>query len=154
MILKTKLSSNLWVMLETSLFRELYYMENFNLFWKLVNQRKETFVLPFPEVKWKPPSHVQLFVSPWTIQSMAFSRPESWSGEPVPSPGDLPNPEIEPRSPTFRADSLPAEPWGRQLSHKGSPRILEQVACPFLRGSSRSRNWTGVSYIAGGFFIN
>ena len=41
-------------MLETSLFRELYYMENFNLlFWKLVNQRKETFVLPFPwsEVK-------------------------------------------------------------------------------------------------------
>ena len=36
-----------------------------------------------------------------------------------------------------------------QLSHKGSPRILEWVAYPFSRGSSRPRNWTGASYIAG-----
>jgi len=41
-----------------------------------------------------------------------------------------------------------------QLSHKESPRILEWVAYPFSRGSSRSRNWTGVSCIAGGFFTN
>ena len=41
-----------------------------------------------------------------------------------------------------------------QLSHKGSPRILEWVAYPFCRGSSRPRNWTGVSCIAGGFFTN
>ena len=41
-----------------------------------------------------------------------------------------------------------------QLSHKGSPRILEWVACPFSRGSSWHRNWTGVSCIAGGFFTN
>ena len=40
-----------------------------------------------------------------------------------------------------------------QLSHQGSPRILEWVAYPFSRGSSRPRNWTGVSYVAGGFFI-
>ena len=42
--------------------------------------------------------------------SMEFSRPEYWSGLPFPSPGDLPNPGIEPRSPTLQADSLPAEP--------------------------------------------
>ena len=41
-----------------------------------------------------------------------------------------------------------------QLSHKGSPRILEWVAYPFSRGSSPPRNWTRVSYIAGRFFIN
>ena len=41
---------------------------------------------------------------------MAFSRPEYWSGLHFPSPRDLPNPGIEPRSPTLQADSLPAEP--------------------------------------------
>ena len=41
-----------------------------------------------------------------------------------------------------------------QLSHKGSPRILEWVAFPFSRGSSRLRNRTGVFCIAGGFFMN
>src|SRR5574341_540568 len=41
---------------------------------------------------------------------MEFSRPEYWSGWPFPSPGDLPNPRIEPRSPTLQVDSLPAEP--------------------------------------------
>ena len=40
---------------------------------------------------------------------MEFSRPEYWRGEPFPSPGDLPNPGIEPRSPTLQADPLPAE---------------------------------------------
>ena len=46
-------------------------------------------------------SHVQLFVTPWAIArqaplSMGFSRQECWSGFPFPSPGDLPNPGIEP----------------------------------------------------------
>ena len=41
-----------------------------------------------------------------------------------------------------------------QLSHKGSPRILEWVAHPFSSGSSQPRNQTGVSCIAGGFFTN
>ena len=41
-----------------------------------------------------------------------------------------------------------------QLSHKGSPRILEWIAYPFSRGSSQPWNWTGVSYIAGRFFTN
>ena len=41
-----------------------------------------------------------------------------------------------------------------QLSHQGSPRILEWVAYPFSRGSSWPRNWTGVSCIAGKFFTS
>ena len=40
---------------------------------------------------------------------MEFSRSEYWSGYPFPSPGDLPNPGIEPRSPALQADSLPIE---------------------------------------------
>ena len=60
--------------------------------------------------EWKSLSCIQLFATPWTIQSMEFSRPEYWSGYPFPSPGDLPNPGMKPRSPTLQADSLPAEP--------------------------------------------
>ena len=40
---------------------------------------------------------------------MEFSRPEYWSELPFPSPGDFPNPGIEPRSPTLQVDSLPVE---------------------------------------------
>ena len=61
--------------------------------------------------------------------------------------GNLPNQGIEPRSSALWEDSLPAEP-------QGSPRILEWVAYPFSSGSSRPRNQTRVSCIAGGFFIN
>ena len=48
---------------------------------------------------------------------MEFFRPEYWSGYPFPSPGDLPNPGIEPRSPALQADSLPAEPYGKPIKH-------------------------------------
>ena len=41
-------------------------------------------------------------------------RPEYWSGEPLPSPGDLPIPGMEPRSPKVQADSLLAEPPGKE----------------------------------------
>ena len=44
---------------------------------------------------------------------MEFSRPEYWSGLPFPSPGDLPDPGIEPRSLTLQADSLQTEPPGK-----------------------------------------
>ena len=45
-------------------------------------------------------SHVRLFVTPWTVAplSVGFSRQEYWSGLPFPSPGDLPDPGIEPPS--------------------------------------------------------
>ena len=60
-------------------------------------------------------SHVQFFVTSWTValqalSHMGFSRQEYWSELPFPSPRDLPNPGIEPESP--KADSLPFEPPG------------------------------------------
>ena len=63
-------------------------------------------------------SCVQLFATPWTVAyeappSMGFSRQEYWSGVPLPSPGDLPNPGIEPGSPTLQADALLSEPPGK-----------------------------------------
>ena len=68
-------------------------------------------------------SHVRLSATPWTVArqaplSMGFSRQEYWSGLPFPSPGDLPNPEIEPRSPTLQADSLPSEPLETKIHNK------------------------------------
>ena len=45
--------------------------------------------------------------------SIGFSKQEYWSGLPFPSPGDSPNPGIEPRSPALHADSLPSEPSGK-----------------------------------------
>ena len=50
---------------------------------------------------------------------MEFSRPEYWSGWPFPSPGDLPNPGIEPRSLVLQVDSLPAEPQGKHGEKRG-----------------------------------
>ena len=93
--------------------------------------------------KWKSLSLVDS-ATPWTIQSMKFS-----SGV-----GSLS---------LFQGISLtqqsnPGFPHCRQvlsqLSHKGSPRILEWADYPFSRASSWPRNWTGVSCIAGGFFTN
>ena len=63
--------------------------------------------------EWKSLCHVQLFVTPWTIQFMEFFSPEYWSGWPFPSAGDLPNLGIEPRSPMLQVDSLPAESQGK-----------------------------------------
>ena len=67
------------------------------------------------KVKVKSLSRVWLFVTPWTVAyqvppSIGFSRQECWSGLPFPSPGDLPDTGIEPRSPTLQADTLPSEP--------------------------------------------
>ena len=70
------------------------------------------------KTKVKSLSCVQLFVTPWTVAyqaplSMEFPRQEYWSGLPFPSPGDLPDPGIEPRSPTLQADALPSELPGK-----------------------------------------
>ena len=82
---------------------------------------------PFSE-KWKSLNCVRLFVTPRPIQSMKFSRPEYWSGYPFPSPGDLANPGIEPRSPALQADSLPAEPQGKpKNTGVGSLSLLQGI---------------------------
>ena len=65
-------------------------------------------------------SSVRLFVTPWIVAyqappSMGFSRHEYWSGLPFPSPGDLPDPRIEPWSPALQADTLTSEPPGKSL---------------------------------------
>ena len=49
---------------------------------------------------------------------MEFSRLEIWSRQPLPSPWDLPNPGIKPRSPELQADSLPAEPPGKAIKNQ------------------------------------
>ena len=64
----------------------------------------------------------------WTVArqaplSVEFSRQKYWSRVPCPPPGDLPDPGIEPRSPTLQADSLPSEPPGnipKHLSYQGT----------------------------------
>ena len=63
-----------------------------------------------------------LFATPWTAAhqappSMGFSRQEYWSGLPFPSPGDLPDPGIEPGSPAFQADTLTSEPPGKPMTN-------------------------------------
>ena len=63
-------------------------------------------------------SCVWLLATPWTVApqaplSVGFSRQEYWSGLPCPPPGDLPNPEVEPRFPTWQVESLPYEPPGK-----------------------------------------
>ena len=68
-------------------------------------------------------SHVRLIATPWIIAyhgppSMEFFRQEYWSGLPYPSPGDLPNPGFEPRSPALQADALPSEPPGKPMLNK------------------------------------
>ena len=64
-------------------------------------------------------SFIRLFATLWTSAgcqaslSMRCSKQEYWSRLPCPPPGDLPNPGIEPRSPTLQADSSPSEPQGK-----------------------------------------
>ena len=59
---------------------------------------------------------------------MEFSRPEYWRGQPFPSPVDLPNPRVEPRSPILWVDSLPSEPKEKpKNTGMGSLTFLQQI---------------------------
>ena len=90
-------------------------------------------------------SHVQLFVSLWTVArqaplSMGFPKQEYWSGLPFSPPGDLPDPEIEPGSPALRADSLPTELQGKIIymymsEGNGSPSQYSCLENPMDRGA-------------------
>ena len=66
---------------------------------------------------------------------MEFFRQEYWNGLPFPSPENLLDPGIEPRSLALQADSLPLELPGKPKNTR-----LEWVAYPFSRGSSQPRN--------------
>ena len=124
-------------------------------------------------------SRVRLFATPWTVAhqaplSMRFSRQEYWSGSPFPTPGDLPDPGIEPRSPALQADALSSEPPGKPLespapqvdslplSHPGSlthPKCLQHVTLwitppPWLP-SSYALSWgSSQSFSASHFLIS
>ena len=89
------------------------------------------------KVKVKSLSHVRLFATPWSVAHrappfMGFSRQEYWSGLPFPSPGDLPNPGMEPRSPALQADALTSEPPGKPGHLIGLIITLELTLCQLL----------------------
>ena len=94
-------------------------------------------------MKVKSLSRVRLFVTPWTVPtrllSMGFSRQGYWSGLRFPSPGDVPDPGIELRSPALRADALPSEPPGkpREREREREPSV-EPKAPPAGRAPARS----------------
>ena len=94
--------------------------------------------------KWKSPSCVQPFATPWTRVHGTF-QVRILLGSLFLLQGLFP---IQQSNPGL----LHCRQILYQLSHKGSSRILEWVAYPFSRGSSQPRNRTGVSCIAGGFF--
>ena len=96
------------------------------------------------EVKWNR-SVVSDSVTPWTLAyqvppSMGFSRQEYWSGLPVPSPGDLPDPGIEPGSPTFQADALTSEPPGKPSQEGWTGKSTKFLVISY------SENLKGLSY--------
>ena len=81
-------------------------------------------------MKTKSLSRVRLFATPWTVThqappSIEFSRQEYWSGLSFPTPRDLPDPGIKPKSPALQADAL--------LSHQGSPMACSHAQSGFLR---------------------
>ena len=69
---------------------------------------------------------------------MQFSRPESWSGLPFPSPGDLPNPEIEPGSPALQADTLPSEPSGKPHWYMTKPQKKKKISYSNMNDDNKS----------------
>ena len=100
--------------------------------WSNHHSRRRHWVMKWRGVKWRKDkfypmsssshscevkllSRVRLFATPRTAASTGFSRKDYWSGLPCPSPGDLPNPGTEPRSPTLQADALPSGPPGKPI---------------------------------------
>ena len=91
------------------------------------------------EAKWKSLSCVRLFATPGTVAcqaplSMGYSRQEYWSGLPFSSPGDLPNPGTELRSPALQTDSFPSESlgksqWAVQKSLNAVPVLVSYLRC-------------------------
>ena len=129
-----------------------------NKFWRICGE-KETLlhfwgcklIQPVGRIVWKEVkslSRVRLFAIPWTIAcqatpSMGFSRQDYWSGLSFPSPGDLPNPRIEPEFPALQADTLPSEPPGKPPEANcqliGKTLMLGKTEGKRRRGQQRKR---------------
>ena len=75
--------------------------------------------------------------------SMGFSRQECWSGLPFPSPGDLPDPGIEPGSPTLQADALPSEPPGK--ASEAEVDVFLEFSCFFYDPTNAGKLISGSS---------
>ena len=73
------------------------------------------------ELNWESENHSVVSDSCNPTDCMEFSRQEYWSGLPFLSPGNVPDPEIEPRPPALQADSLPSEPPGKPSLQLGRP---------------------------------
>ena len=109
----------------TQLKCRLYYTQYTNFVYHIYMPRKNwkdinTMLMLENGRKVKSLSRVRLFATPWTVAyqaspSMGFSRQEYWSGLPFPSPGDLPDPGIEPGSLALEADTLTSEPPGKPM---------------------------------------
>ena len=99
-------------------------------------------------------SFVLLFATPWTVAyqaslSMGFSRQEYWIGLSFPSPGDLPDPGIEPGSPALEADALISEPPGKQQRPNPGPLHWEHGVLtpgPWNLNPWTTREVPGVSF--------
>ena len=73
--------------------------------------------------------------------STEFSREEYWSGLPFPSPGDLPDPWIESRYPTLRADALPSELSGKPLFHAKMGSIKDRNGMDITEAEDIKKRW-------------
>ena len=125
--------------------------------WELGRQSKKM------EVKRESESHAVVSDSLWPLDCspqaplpMESSRPEYWGGQPSPpSPGTLPYPGIEPRSPTLQADSLPAEPTGKpENTGVGSLSVPQRIFPTQGLNQHIFPTQNRTTYTAGGFFIS
>ena len=113
-------------------------------------------------------NHVLLFVTLWTVAhqvplSMGFPRQEYWRGLPIPSPGDFPNPRIEPGSLALWVDDLPSEPAGNHIplgncklekKKKNTSRYHDLSEWPAFKGlttpnAGKDLNQQEVSFLGG-----
>ena len=87
--------------------------------------------------------------------SMGFPGQENWSGLPFPSPGDLPDPGIEPRSPALQADALTSEPPLRSDQSLSRVRLFATLwtvahQAPLSMVFSRQEYWSGLPFPSSG----
>ena len=107
-------------------------------------------------------SYLILCVAPQAPLSMEFSSQEYQSGLPFPSPGDLPDPGIEPGSSAFQADSLPSEPQESESESEVAQSCLTLCdpmdsslhQAPPSMGFSRQEYWSGLPFPSSGNLPN